>query len=465
MQEYITTVSKYVLTLCMGFYTLDALLVLRHHDESEDGFLFIRQNFWMFAIQLIGFFNVAILSREKIYIVIYGSLQIFIFLVLCITPLIYKKINRLLLNNMCMLMSLGMLMIARLNPNRSIRQFQMIAISYVVGMVTAFVVLKARFLSKMTWIYAIAGIVPLFAVYILGNTTLGAKISFTFGGITFQPSEFVKILFVLFVAAYLYKNTSFKKIVILSFFAGIHVLILVFSRDLGGALIFFISYILMVFIATGKYMYLFLGMAGASLASVMAYKLFSHVRIRILAWTNPWTYIDNQGYQITQSLFAIGSGSWFGMGLYQGTPDDIPYVEEDFIFSSICEEFGTIFGICLLLVILSCFIMIMKIALRCYHPFYRYAAYGFGIIYIFQIFLTVGGGIRFVPITGVTLPFISYGGSSLLASTIMFFIVQGIYMLTLKYENKKISLGEEKIQVTDREEIDTENNKTQEEKF
>ena len=109
--------------------------------------------------------------------------------------------------------------------------------------------------------------------------------------------------------------------------------------------------------------------------------------------------------------------------------------------------------------------MIMKIALRCYHPFYRYVAYGFGIIYIFQIFLTVGGGIRFVPITGVTLPFISYGGSSLLASTIMFFIVQGIYMLTLKYENKKISLGEEKIQVTEREENDTENNKTQEEKL
>ena len=193
----------------------------------------------------------------------------------------------------------------------------------------------------------------------------------------------------------------------------------------------------MLFVASGSYLYLLLGLGGGAGASVLAYHMFSHVRIRILAWTNPWNYIDNQGYQITQSLFAIGSGSWFGMGLYQGTPDDIPYVEEDFIFSSICEEFGTIFGICLLLVILSCFLMMIKIALKNKNMFYRLTAFGFSIIYIFQIFLTVGGGIRFVPITGVTLPLISYGGSSMLTTMLMFFLVQGIYMVAVKEGEKR----------------------------
>ena len=189
-------------------------------------------------------------------------------------------------------------------------------------------------------------------------------------------------------------------------------------------------------------MYLIIGLVAASGASVFAYHMFTHVKIRILAWTNPWTYIDNQGYQITQSLFAIGSGSWFGMGLYQGVPDDIPYVEEDFIFSSICEEFGTLFGMCLLLVILSCFLMMIKIALKCKTPFYRYAAFGFGIVYIFQIFLTVGGGIRFIPITGVTLPLVSYGGSSMVTTMIMFFVLQGIYMVAVK-EGDKFHAGKE----------------------
>ena len=102
--------------------------------------------------------------------------------------------------------------------------------------------------------------------------------------------------------------------------------------------------------------------AGAG-ASVVAYHLFDHIRVRVLAWKDPWAYIDSKGYQITQSLFAIGSGSWFGMGLGSGNPDDIPLVEADFIFSSICEEFGTIFSICLILIILSCFMMMMEITL------------------------------------------------------------------------------------------------------
>lgn len=437
MQEYITTVSKYLLVLCMAFYTLDSLMVFRYRNEREGGFIYLRQNFWMFAIQLVSFFNIAILSREWIYVFIYGVLQVFLFLVLCITPLIYKNINRLLLNNMCMLIGIGMIMVSRLDVDKAVRQFKIILVSYIICMFVPLIVSRVKLLSKLRWIYAAIGILPLSLVLILGETTLGSKLSFTVQGITFQPSEMVKLLFVLFLAASLYQSTSLLNVIVTTIVAGAHVLILVLSRDLGSALIFFIAYLLMLFVASGSYLYLLLGLGAGTGASVLAYHMFSHVRIRILAWTNPWSYIDNQGYQITQSLFAIGSGSWFGMGLYQGTPDDIPFVEEDFIFSSICEEFGTIFGICLLLVILSCFLMMIKIALKNRNMFYRLTAFGFSIIYIFQIFLTVGGGIRFVPITGVTLPLISYGGSSMLTTMLMFFLVQGIYMVAVNEGEKR----------------------------
>jgi len=437
MQEYITTVSKYLLVLCMAFYTLYSLMVFRYRNEREGGFIYLRQNFWMFAIQLVSFFNIAILSREWVYVFIYGVLQVFLFLVLCITPLIYKNINRLLLNNMCMLIGIGMIMVSRLDVDKAVRQFKIILVSYIICMFVPLIVSRVKLLSKLRWIYAAIGILPLSLVLILGETTLGSKLSFTVQGITFQPSEMVKLLFVLFLAASLYQSTSLLNVIVTTIVAGAHVLILVLSRDLGSALIFFIAYLLMLFVASGSYLYLLLGLGAGTGASVLAYHMFSHVRIRILAWTNPWSYIDNQGYQITQSLFAIGSGSWFGMGLYQGTPDDIPFVEEDFIFSSICEEFGTIFGICLLLVILSCFLMMIKIALKNRNMFYRLTAFGFSIIYIFQIFLTVGGGIRFVPITGVTLPLISYGGSSMLTTMLMFFLVQGIYMVAVNEGEKR----------------------------
>ncbi|MBQ9142989.1 MAG: FtsW/RodA/SpoVE family cell cycle protein [Lachnospiraceae bacterium] len=450
MQEYLTTVSRYLLVLCMSFYALDCFWIFRYKNEQEGGFLYLRQNFWMFAIQLISFFNLAILSRDKRYVVLYIALQIFLFLVLLVTSLIYRKCNRLLLNNMCMLMGIGMIMISRLSIEKSIRQFKIMVLAYVLCMLVPVLVVKLKFIPKLTWLYALLGIMPLGLVLALGETTLGSKLSFTIQGITFQPSELVKILFVFFLAGALGRSISFPNVLLTTLVAGIHVLILVGSTDLGSGLIFFVVYLAVLFVASRNYGYLLLGVAGGAGASVLAYQLFSHVRIRVLAFINPWNYIDNQGYQITQSLFAIGSGSWFGMGLYQGTPEDIPYVEEDFIFSAVCEEFGTLFGIILLLIILSCFIMMIKIALKHKQNFYRLSAFGFGIVYIFQTFLTVGGGIKFIPLTGVTLPFISYGGSSVVTTMLMFFLLQGIYMLGIKENNKPPVVMEE--EVTDVEE-------------
>ena len=226
------------------------------------------------------------------------------------------------------------------------------------------------------------------------------------------------------------------QIMIASGAAGIHVIILVISKDLGSALIFFVVYVGMVFIATKNYLYLFLGVGGGAAAAVIAYHLFGHVRNRVLGWQDPFAYVDSLGYQVAQSLFAIGTGGWFGMGIYQGDPTSIPYVEADFIFSAIAEEMGVIFALCLILVCISCFLMFMNISMKIRQEFYRYIAVGLSITYIFQVFLTIGGGTRFIPLTGVTLPLVSYGGSSVLTTIIMFSIIQGLYIIRSKEGGK-----------------------------
>lgn len=123
----------------------------------------------------------------------------------------------------------------------------------------------------------------------------------------------------------------------------------------------------------------------------------------MVAWKDPIASYSGSGYQVAQSLFAIGTGSWFGMGLFQGQPDTIPVASSDFIFSAICEEMGLIFGLCMTLVCVSCYVMFLNIAMQLRNMFYKLVALGLGTCYIFQVFLNIGGVTKFIPSTGVTL--------------------------------------------------------------
>lgn len=428
IEQYIVELSKYIIPLFMAGYTFLSFYVFRYSEETERKKCYIWQNVFMFLIQLLAFADLTITGEDKQYLFFYLFVQVFLLSTLLMVSFIYDEINRLLLNNMCMLLSIGMCMISRLSFPKAIRQYIIVLVSLIIALFIPFLLNKLRFWKKLTWLYASLGIGMLGVVLALGEITHGSKISFSVGGITFQPSEFVKILFLFFLAGALWEDVSLKRVVITAILSGIQVIILVISKDLGSALIFFVGFVCVVFVASGNYLYLLAGTVGGGVAAYISYLLFDHVRTRVLAWQNPFAYIDNQGYQITQSLFAISGGSWFGMGLLKGNPKAIPYVEADFIFSSICEELGLIFGICLILICLSSFIMIMEIALKIRDRFYQLIVYGIGSMYIFQIFLTIGGGTKFIPLTGVTLPFISYGGSSVMTTMIMFFIIQGIYI-------------------------------------
>ncbi len=439
MQEYIIELSKYFIAAFMILYTLVSLLALCQRKNGKTQGVSAVQTILMFLIQVLCFLDLTLVSRDVQYLFFFAFIMLFQFAAITMVSLIYDRVNHFLLNNMCMLLGTGLCMVSRLSFQKAIKQYVIVVISLMISLLIPFLIKKIRFFKKLTWVYAAVGIGLLSVVLVLGEITHGSKISFSVGGVTFQPSEFVKILYVFFLAGALWEKTSLGRVVLTAILAGAHVIILVVSKDLGSALIFFVGFVFVVFVATRNYLYLLAGAVGGSGAALVAYKLFDHVRTRVLAWQDPWSYIDDQGYQITQSLFAVGSGSWFGMGLLKGNPKAIPYVEADFIFSSICEELGVIFGICLIVICLSCFLMMMKITMRIRDRFYQLIVYGIGIMYIFQIFLTVGGGIKFIPLTGVTLPFISYGGSSVMTTMMMFFIIQGIYIRLQKEGEKQIA--------------------------
>lgn len=421
-------ISKYLMILMIAVYTY---LNFRFFGVSQDrkDRICISQNVLMFLLHALAYAVLYLNTKNEKLIVFYGAQVIFFFCYLLLYRLLYVHVSRILLNNMCMLLCIGMIMLTRLSPDKAVRQFAIIVISAGLTWLIPYVIDRVWQLGKITWPYAAAGIVLLLTVLIAGNNNYGAQLSLSIAGFSFQPTEIVKITFVFFVAAMFYQSVEWKQVYLTTAAAAVHVLILVLSKDLGSALMLAVTYLLMLFVATFSYLFLGVGILGGCGAAVAAYHLFAHVRVRVEAWLNPWADIDKNGYQITQSLFAMGTGGWFGMGLCQGMPKKIPVVEKDFIFAAVSEEMGGIFAVCVLLICVGCFLQFIMIATRMQAMFFKLLAFGLGILYAVQVVLTVGGVIKFIPSTGVTLPFVSYGGSSILSTFVVFGIIQGMYIL------------------------------------
>lgn len=429
MTNIIVEISKYILIILFAIYTYKCFSVFRDIDYLKRRSILRTQSGLTFAIHFIAFLVLYLTMDDKPTVLIfYASQAVLLILTISLYTTLYPKASRLVLNNMCMLIVIGFIMLTRLNIDKAIRQFMMITVSIIISFFIPLLIRRMKSLRNFKYAYAIAGIVFLLAVLALATVTGGAKLSFSLGPVSIQPSEFVKILFVFYVASSLWDSVDFKNVLITSCIAAVHVLILVASTDLGGAVIFFTVYLIMLYVATRKPAYLAGGILAGCGAAVLAYKLFRHVRIRVAVWKDPFANWD-YGYQVGQSLFAIGTGGWFGMGLMQGMPDKIPVVTNDFIFSAIAEELGGIFALFLILVCVSCYVMFLNIAMQIHDQFYKLIALGLGTCYIFQVFLNIGGVTKFIPSTGVTLPWISYGGSSIMSTAIMFAIIQGLYIL------------------------------------
>lgn len=350
---------------------------------------------------------------------------------------IYKGLSRLILNNMMLCLMIGFIMQIRLNPGNGIKQLLMASVAMTLCLFVPMLIERYSIWERLTVPYVIVGLGLLALVFLIGVEHYGAKNWISLGGFELQPSEFVKIIYVFFIAAMLSKRNDFKWVVLVTGLAAAHVGILVLEKDLGGALIFFFTYLMMLFVATGQWLYIVAGLGVGAAAAFVAYKIFTHVQIRVKAWHNPWAHINDAGYQICRSLFAIGTGGIMGMGLGQGLPESVPVVDSDFIFSAIAEELGVAFAICLILVYISSFIMFVNVAMKMHNPFYRLCAFGLGVVLVFQVFICIGGATKFIPSTGVTLPLISYGGSSIIATIVIFAVIQGMYVMDSKLHKSK----------------------------
>lgn len=435
MTTIITEVSKYLIIFFMVLYTVKCFTVLKPVKEEKKRRALNVQIFYVFMIHFLCYLTM-FLFYKTLDILVFYVLQMIIFIVYMISYHgIYKKSSRLITNNMAFLLLIGFVMLTRLDFDLAKKQFLFATIMLIVTAFIPILIVKCQAVKNWYIFYAIVGLGFLALVFVpgLGVEAYGSRNWIQFAGISLQPMEFVKIIFVFFLASAFEKAKNFWSYAVITCMAGVFMLILVAEKDLGGAVIFFMIFLMMIYIASQKLWVLVGGLGGGvalAMAGFMLFKdKFEHVVVRINAWRDPFAYIDTNGYQVSQSLFAIGTGSWEGTGLCQGIPTTVPVVSSDFIFAAICEELGVIFGLCLLLMYISCFIYFINISMKIRDPFYKNVAFGFTICFAFQIFLNVGGVIKFIPSTGVTLPLVSYGVSSIVSTMVLFGIIQGICVL------------------------------------
>ena len=415
--------------ILMAVYTYDCFAALgKNVSERTANWYFHKQTSLMFFFLLNGYLVIFLNDPEQKLVILLAAEVVFFLLCMLIYKKLYQNASKSLVNNMCMLLCIGFVILTRLKPDTAIRQLVLASAALLVSCLIPLLIEKLHMWKKLCWLYAVVGIIGLALVFFLATPEYGAKLSIRFGSFSLQPSEFIKILFVFFVASMLYESTEFKQVLITGIVAGIHVLLLAACRDLGAAMIFFVTFVIMVYVATQRPVYLLVGGGIGALACVAGYFLFSHVRVRVLAWSDPLAYVNNEGYQVSQSLFAIGTGGWFGSGLFEGMPQKIPVVTTDFVFSAISEEMGGLLALCIIFIVISCFLMMFNIAMQIRDPFYKLIALGLGCVYAIQCFTTLGGVTKFIPSTGVTLPLISYGGSSILSTMIIFAVIQGLYL-------------------------------------
>lgn len=429
MLNVVVEFSKYFLLFLMILFTLESYLVLTKKHEEARRSLMLKQIIVMIIFIFTAYFIMFLQTQETQMVMMYLYNMGYILIVQIMYRLIYRKASLVLLNNMCMLLSIGFIILSRLDIEKAYKQFIIVAGSTIISFLVPVFIRKVKFVRDITWFYAVVGIALLLVVFVMAQISGGAKLSISIGGVTFQFSEIVKITLVFYMAGMLQEDTSLRRVFYTSVIAAAHVGILVLSTDLGTALVYFVAYVVVVYVATHKARYPLAGLAAMSGASVLAYHLFNHVRERVDIWKNPFSDYEYSGYQIVQSLFGICAGGWFGTGLFKGSPKSIPLADRDFTFAAICEEFGGAFAICLILLCMGTFLLIVNISMKLNKSFYRLIAMGLGVEYAFQVFLTIGGTTKFIPMTGITLPLVSYGGSSVMCTILMLAIIQGLYVL------------------------------------
>jgi cell division protein FtsW (lipid II flippase) len=373
---------------------------------------------------------------------VYGGLFIALFALAHLgCRVLVKQADPYLLPITALLSTLGILVIFRLNEEMARQQAMWLVVGLAAFLLVLAFVRDLRILRDYRFIIGIAGLLLLFITAIFGREVNGAKLWLALGPIRFQPPEIGKLLLVVFFAAYLVDirealTVSTRRVLgvplpPLRYLAPLLIIwvlsmaLMIFMKDLGTSLLFFGALLALLYVATGRFFYVFVGLALFLAGATILYFIFPHVQVRVDVWLNPWKDPTGKGYQIVQSLFALAAGGFFGRGLGQGyltlqSGDTIiPALETDFIFSAIGEELGLVGAVGIILLYFIFVYRGFRIAARSRDDFYRLLATGLTSIFGLQAFLIVGGVIKLIPLTGITLPFVSKGGSSIVANFVL----------------------------------------------
>ncbi len=336
---------------------------------------------------------------------------------------------------------IGYVMIARLDEDLAARQSVWTLIGLAAFTITLAAVRDIGRLAQYRYLLGIAGVILLLLplLPLIGLEVRGARIWVSLGAFTIQPGEFAKVVLTMFLAGYLVDKRELLTISTRRV-AGVHLpdlrhfgpvllalavalFIMVAERDLGSSLLFFTLFVVMMYLATSRVAYVLGGLVLFAAGSAAAYELFGHVQRRVSSWIDPFADVNNSGYQVAEAAFAMADGGLIGTGIGEGSPGVIPAVTTDMIFAAIGEELGLLGSAA----VLVCFMLLVgagfRVATRASEPFEKLLAGGLTALLGFQVFVIVGGVIRLLPLTGVTLPFVSYGGSSLIANYVILAIL------------------------------------------
>jgi cell division protein FtsW (lipid II flippase) len=347
----------------------------------------------------------------------------------------------LILSVVLLLSGWGLTLVARLAPPFANRQAIWLGISSLIATLIAGLPPGLRILRRFRYTWLLVGLLLLAATLIFGVNPSGneyaPRLWLGFGFLYFQPSEILKLLLIVFLASYLaekreiivttgtqlgrWKVPALPYIGPLLLMWGVSMILLVWQRDLGAASLFFLIFLSMLYVSTGQSGYVLVGIVMLLVAGIAGYLLYDVVQLRVDTWLNPWPEASERAFQIVQSLLAVAAGGLFGSGVGQGSPTFVPVVHSDFVFAAIAEEWGLLGS----LGVMTC---IAVLVFRALHsavqnidraPFRALLVTGIGVSLGIQSLLIMAGVLKIIPLTGVTLPFVSYGGSSLLSSFIM----------------------------------------------
>jgi len=341
-----------------------------------------------------------------------------------------------------MLTMIGLSMIFRLSPKLARLQFYWILIGLLALIVTLIIAKKINALLRYKYLFGMLAFIFIFSTAFFGIEVNGARLWLKVAGLSFQPSELGKIFMVIFLAGYLSERSDIFSLGTRKVFgirlAGLRhigplvlmwslsVILLIFEKDLGASLLFFTIFLIMVYASSGRPVYLIIGLAMFIIGSYICYLLFPHIQNRIAIWLNPWEYYEGSGYQVAQGLISLAAGGISGKGIGLGMPTIIPINFSDFIFAAFGEEIGLSGLMGLLGIYLTLIFFIFRKAIMCNEKFGKLLCSGIGAIISIQCFIIIGGVIRLIPLTGITLPFLSYGGSSMLSNLFAIALVLSI---------------------------------------